>query len=217
MNTLYLIGGSPRSGKTIIFNEVIKQKPMIAVSSDALREAARFTLLDESFVTIQKLSFEGDAIFHRAGENKEISHTKHFSCDIDQEELTWKTIKGLINYYDRKGGVSLIIEGMVITPERVKELSVKDLGVKAVFLGFTDKSHIENIFEYSNDKKDWIYKKINQEDGGDDSFVRKWLHEELEKNKKVAILAEEYGYKFFSPHESSFEVYRDKVVKFLLD
>ncbi len=216
MNTVYLIGGSPRSGKTIIFNEVIKQKPMIAVSSDALREAARFTLLEERFVTIQKLSFEGDATFHRAGENKDISHTKHFFYEIDQEELTWNTIKGLISYYDRKGGVPLIIEGMAITPERVKSLSVKDLEIRAVFLGFTDESYFEKIFEYSNDKKDWIYKKINQEDGGDDSAVRKWLKEELVKNKNAAALAEEYGYKFFSPHENSFEEYRNKVVKYLL-
>ncbi len=216
MSTLYLIGGSPRSGKTVIFNELIQQKPMIAVSADALREAARYALLEERFVTIQKLCFEGDAVFHRAGEDKGISHSKHFSHEIDQEELTWNAIKGLIGYYDRKGGASLAIEGMAITPERVKSLSVSELDIRAVFLGFTDESYFENIIEYSNANKDWIHKKINQEDGGDDSNVRKWFEEELAKNKKAAALAEQNGYKFFSPHGGSFEEYRDKVVKYLL-
>lgn len=216
MNTLCLIGGSPRSGKTIIFNEIIRQKPMIAISSDALRESVRYTLLEEHFVTIQKLSFQGDATFHRAGEHKDASHTKHFSYEIDQEELTWNSIKGLISYYDRKGAASLIIEGMAITPERVKSLSLKNLELRAVFLGSTEESYFENILAYSKEKEDWMYKKIHQEDGGDDSNVRKWFSDEVIRNRKVAVLAEENGYGFFSPHEGSFDEYRDKVVKYII-
>ncbi|MDB5259086.1 MAG: hypothetical protein JWO73_294 [Candidatus Taylorbacteria bacterium] len=216
MNNLYLIGGSPRSGKTIIFKEMINRKPMIAISSDALRESARYTLTEEPFVSIQKLSFEGDVSFHRAGENKDISHAKHFSYDIDQEELTWKAIVGLINFYDRKSGNSLIIEGMAITPERVKSLSLKNLKIKAAFVGFTDDSHLKNILEYAHANEDWVHKKITLEDGGDDSSVRKWFNEELGKNKEDATLAKEYGYEFFSPHEGSFEEYTNKVVEYLL-
>lgn len=217
MNTLYLIGGSPRSGKTTIFRKIVTQKPMLAITTDGLREAIRYTIIEESFATIKKLSFSGQATFHKAGENKDESHTKDFSYDIDQEELTWKNIVGLVNYYDRPRGASIVIEGMAITPERVKSLSLKNLELKVVFLGFTDESHFEKIFEYSNINKDWIHKKINEEDGGDDSHVRKWLKETLEENKKMEALATEYGYSFFSPHEGDFDEYCDKVVKYLLN
>lgn len=217
MNTLYLIGGSPRSGKTIIFNELIRQNPMIALSSDAIREAARYVLTDEPFVTISQLSFEGNVTFHRSGENKDISHTKHFHQEINQEDLAWKTIMGLINYYDRKPGTpSLVIEGMAITPERVKSLSLKNLELKVAFVGFTDDSYLDTILTYAYAKKDWVYKKITEENGGDDSSVRKWFNEELVKNKSLEAVAKDYGYGFFSPSGSSFEKYRDSVVKYLL-
>ena len=75
---------------------------------------------------------------------------------------------------------------MVITPERVKSLSLKHLTLRVVFIGFTDEESIEKILEYSNTNHDWIYKKISQEDGGDDSIVKEWLKNEIVKNKKLA-------------------------------
>jgi 2-phosphoglycerate kinase len=114
MSNLYIIGGSTRSGKTTILNKVIKAKPMIAVQTDAIREGMRKALIGESLVTINKLSFSGDVTFHRLSENSDVSHTKHFSQEISQDELTWNNVAGLINYYDDKG-VDLIVEGMVET------------------------------------------------------------------------------------------------------
>ena len=106
---------------------------------------------------------------------------------------------------------------MVITPERVKSLSLKHLTLRVVFIGFTDEESIEKILEYSNTNHDWIYKKISQEDGGDDSIVKEWLKNEIVKNKKLASWAEEYGYKFFSSHEKVFEEFQDEVVTFLFE
>ncbi len=217
MNTLYLIGGSPRSGKTLIFKEVIKRNPMIAISSDALREAIRFTVTEESFINIHELAFEGDVTFHRAGEDGNISHTKYFSQKPSQEELTWKTIQGLIQYYDHNENRSLIIEGMAITPERVKSLNLKNMKLKAVFVGFTDPSHLDSILKYAYENEDWVHTKITKENGGDDTSVREWFNAELEQNNKVEALAKEYGYGFFSPHGGKFDAYCDEVVKYLLD
>ncbi len=191
---------------------------MTAISSDALREAARYTLTDESFINVNHLSFEGDVSFHRSGESKDESHTKHFRQEITQEDLTWKTIVGLINYYDRKAGTaSLAIEGMAITPELVNSLSLKHLVLKAVFVGFTDDSYLNTILGYAHAKKDWVYKKIVEEDGGDDSAVRKWFADEVIKNKRVERIAKEHGYGFFSPNGDSFEDYCSSVVRYLSD
>ncbi len=216
MTNLYLIGGSPRCGKTIIFKEVIEKKPMVAISTDALREMARYTLFEESYVSVQSLSFQGDVTFHRAGEEKDISHKKHFSYEIDEEELTWKAVVGLIQCYDRNPGRSLIIEGVAITPERVKSLSLKNFKLKAVFLGFNNESYLKNILDYSHEHKDWLYKKVMIESGGDYSVAETWFKEELIRSKEVAMLAEKYGYKFFSPQEKNFQKYRDEVVEYLL-
>lgn len=188
---------------------------MIAISSDAVREGARYALTGESYININKLSFAGDVIFHRAGEDQSISHTKHFFEDINQDELTWKVILGLINFYDRHD-TPLIIEGMVITPEHVKGLNLKNLKIRAAFVGFLDQEYLNTILEYSRAKKDWIYTKIMEENKGDDSSIREWFKNELVKNKIIARKVKEYGYEFFSPGKESFEEYRDKVASYLL-
>ncbi len=188
---------------------------MIAISSDALREGGRYALTSERFINIHKLNFKSDAVFHRAGEDKGISHTKSFSEEISQDELTWKIIRGIISFYDKKD-TSLMIEGMVITPERVKELKLEKLNLKAVFVGFTEESYWESMIEYSNAKKDWIYKKINLEDKGDDSAVKKWFDEERQKNIITAENAKSNGYNFFSPTSESFDEYTENVIKHLL-
>ena len=216
MNNLYLIGGSPRSGKTIIFNSVINKRPMVAISSDALREGARFALTGESFANISDLSFDGDVSFHRTGDGTGVSYTKHFSQRVSDDELTWNVVCGLINFYDKKD-IPVIIEGMVITPERVKSLDLKNLKIKAAFVGFTDNLQLKSMLEYAHVNKDWIYKEIIDGDKEDESSVKKWYDEEKENNKHVAFDARRYGYGFFSPNESSFQEYCDKVIKYLLE
>ncbi len=214
MNNLYLIGGSTRSGKTTILNKVIKAKPMIAVNTDAIREGLRKALIDESSVTINKLSFFGDVTFHRLSENNDINHTKHFSQDISQDDLTWNAVAGLINYYDSKY-VDLIIEGMVITPERVKSLALKNFKIKAAFVGITEDTNLNTIFEQANLNKDWVYTKIS-ENNGDNAVIIKAFNEEIEKSKKIAIMASEFGYKFFPFNNNDFEGYCNGVVDYLL-
>jgi 2-phosphoglycerate kinase len=215
MNNLYIIGGSTRSGKTTILNKVIMVRPMIAVQTDAIREGMRRALIDESSVTINELSFSGDVTFHRLSENNDISHTKHFSQKISQDDLTWNAVVGLINYYDDKG-VDLIIEGMVITPERVKSLSFFNFKIKAAFVGITKDTNLNTILEQANLNKDWIYKKIG-EHSGDNSVIKKAFNEEIEKSKKVAVMANEYGYKFFSLKNDDFEGYCNNVANYFLE
>lgn len=203
MNHLYIIGGSTRSGKTTILNKVIMAKPMIAVQTDAIREGLRKSLTGESFITINNLLFSGDVNFHRLGENVDITHTKHFSQEISQDELTWNAVAGLISYYDGKG-IDLIIEGMEITPERVKSLVLKDLIIKAAFVSITRDSDLSAALEQVN------------ENNGANTLLKKLFDEEVEKRKKVPIMASKYGYKFFSFTNDDFEGYCNDIVKYLL-
>jgi len=189
-------------------------KPMIAVQTDAIREAIRKALIGESSVTINKLSFSGDATFHRLSEDKDISHTKHFSQEISQDELTWNAIAGLINYYDGKG-VDLIIEGMVITPEHVKSLVLKNFKINAAFVGITEDTNLNTILEQANLNKDWIYTKIH-EHGGDNSIIKQQFNEEIIKSEKIANVAKEYGFKFFPFNNNDFETYCNDVMNYLI-
>ena len=214
MNIIYLIGGSPRSGKTTILTEILEQKPMLAIASDVLREGIRYALTDERFININKLQIKTDVVFHRSKESADIEHMKSYSQEISQDELTWKTLKGMIAMHD-KGDVPLLVEGIYITPERVQELELKNLKLKVVFLGFTEETYWDKIMEYSAKNRDWIYTKIHLENNGDDSSVRKWFEGERQKNLKIAAEAKNNGYAFFSPQES-FDDYKKEVIAYLL-
>jgi 2-phosphoglycerate kinase len=214
MNNLYIIGGSTRSGKTTILKRMIMAKPMIAVQTDAIREGLRKALIGESKVTISELSFSGDVNFHRLNEALDISHKKHFSQEISQDELTWNAVFGLINYYDGQG-IDLIIEGMEITPERVKSLVLKDFKIKAAFVGITDNSRLNTMLEEAT-HNEWIQKEIDKNANYLNEIKRAYT-EEIEKSKKVAIMASEYGYKFFPSRKDDFDGYCNDIVTYLLE
>lgn len=187
MNKLYVIGGSPRCGKTIILNDVIKKEPMIAVSSDAIRSGVRYL-----------------------NKNGRINESEK----MIEDELPWELLIGLIGRYDRQN-VSIVVEGVVFTPERVRSLKLKNLELKAVFVGFTTDEFIEQIIEYGKQTKDWVYDSIVENDGSED-VIKKTLADEQKKNLELKARALKYGYKFFDIEVDSFDVYKNKVADYLL-
>ncbi len=211
-NKLYLIGGPARSGKTTILQKILRRKPICAVSSDSIREAARNIFVGESYISVDKLAFEGDATFRRPGEK--ISHQIHFNQHPTEDELTWQAITGFINSYDRKNR-EVLIEGVSITLKRILALKLQHLQIRAAFVGFTRDTHLKTIMAHSQKQNDWIQKVI-QENDGDDSAVRTWFHKEVEENKQLKKAAEQHGYPFFDISAEPFETVTASVVDYLL-
>jgi hypothetical protein len=187
MSTLYLIGGSPRCGKSTILQDFIKNNPIIAVPTDTIRAGVRY--------------------INKHGRT-------NFPSEMVEQQIPWEMVVGIVHHYDHKN-ISIVIEGAVITPERVKSLEVNNLEVKAVFVGFTEASYIENIFEHAYAKKDWVYDRIIR-DGGDETGAREQMQGILENNIKIAKDAENLGYKFVSPSGVDFEDYKNNVINYLL-
>jgi len=209
---LYLIGGSARSGKTIILNELIRRKPMLALSTDALREGVRNIFAGESYLDIQKLHFKGELTFRRARE-KEIL-IKKFEQRPSESEITWQATIGFIDHYDRKN-ISIAIEGLAITPERVKSLQLKNLELKVVFIGFTKVVHLEKILEHSQKYNDWINKVI-EDDGGSKTKIEEWFKKTIRENKRLSKQVREYGYYFIDISEDLFEKNIQSGIEYLL-
>lgn len=212
MNTLYLIGGSPRTGKSTVVEQILKERPMPFISTDALRFALRSALFNEPYVSVDELEFTGKAVFRRPGEQG--SHSKQFSKDIHEDALAWDAALGFIDFYDR-GDKPLLMEGMVITPERVHDLKLKKLSIRAVFLGYNDISHLTTILEHaSSNSSNWINKLI-AEKGGDTTYVKASVAQEVERNKVVAKLCAEYGYGYFDVTSQPFAEHTEDIKEFL--
>ncbi|MDE1974951.1 MAG: hypothetical protein KGI49_00340 [Patescibacteria group bacterium] len=107
-------------------------------------------------------------------------------------------------------------EGMTVTPERVKELTLNTLEIRAAFVGFKDQSYLDDILKHSKENGDWVYKKIMEEERGDDSSVRQWFNNAIVRNGEIEKLSKEYGYGFFVPDKDNFGGYCDAVVDYLL-
>ncbi len=213
MGTLYVIGGSARSGKTTILNTFIKAKPMVAFSSDAVREGVRNVLVGESYVSIDSLQVNGKAEFRRPGDGTVI--TKEFSDALTEDEFTWRAVVGIISHYDRKN-ISIIVEGLIFTPERISSLPLVNLRARAAFVGFLEDGHLDAMLHHAHEKKDWVFRVI-EEHNGDDKEVRKWFEKEKGKNKDIALAVKNHGGTFFSLDNKDFEEYIQEVSQYLLN
>ena len=187
MNRLYVIGGSPRCGKTTILNDVLQKKPMIGVSSDAIRAGVRY-LSEHS----------------RINEDSEMI----------EDQLPWEILVGLIQRYDHLN-IPLIVEGVVFTPERVNDLKLKNLELRVAFVGFSSNEFTELVIEYGKESKDWVFDKIQANDGSE-SDVREMFGSLQQKALKLKEKAEQYEYNYFTPDHQDFANYRAEVVNYLL-
>lgn len=187
MNKLYVIGGSPRCGKTMIMNQIIAEKPMVGVSSDAVRAGARYL-----------------------NRNKRIEETE----DIVEDVLPWEMMIGLIQRYDHLN-IPVVVEGVVFTPARVHSLTLKNLKLQVAFVGFSSDAFIEQVIAHGKQAKDWVHANIEEHTGSEDN-VRAVMKDLQEKSVRLKAKAEEYGYQFFEADRSTFSVYKDEVVKYML-
>ncbi len=200
--TLYLIGGLARTGKSKVMRAVMRLRHVAAASTDTTRAAIRKVLTGESYIAIHEARFRGKISFHRPGSLK-VHHLTISKDHWNEDEMTWQGILGLIETHDRHRA-NLLIEGIAITPERVRRLRLKNLRVRAVFLGYEHESHLESILAYSRKKKDWINTVI-KEHGGDDTPVRKSVQEGIAKSSKLRKQARKLGYGYFDVSKRPFK------------
>ena len=131
-----------------------------------------------------------------------------------EDKLPWEMLVGLILRYDHQN-IPLIIEGVVITPERVKSLELKNLELKAAFVGFSSDDFTESAIEHGKQTKDWVHAKIEADQGSEEG-VRAMFRGLQEKSISLKAEAESLGYQYFTPDHKDFADYKKTVVEYLL-
>lgn len=220
---LIIIGGASRSGKSLIAKGLLsaigEQKEDVAhYSTDRVREGIRYLFTEEKFTGIQKISITADVEYvNIRAEAPRPLLKKETSINVDQDELTWRTIKGIIYAHDRRGE-SVVVEGVILTPERISELELDRLTIKVAFVGFSDSNQINSIIDYSmglSFPHDWIKQNL-LDTGGDRTFLEKWAKEQSEL---FSTWKKTYAdrYEFFDMKERSFDEHVAHAVKRLSD
>lgn len=212
-HTIYFIGGPARVGKTIVSLQLIRRKDLIVVSTDGIRAAMRKILIGKSHVSVDRIEFHGKATFRRPG-NLEPRTVTFRRTSRHEDDLAWIGVTGLIERFDYRNNTDVLIEGIAVTPERVHRLKLKNLKIRAVFIGYNNESHAGSILRYSEKNNDWVRTWI-QEHGGDRSRVKDWVKKGIVKNNAVKRQARRFGYRYFDITERPFKQHTQAVLKYL--
>lgn len=162
---IYLIGGSPRGGKTILAEKLSKTTKTPYISTDYLK-----LMLRPYFTGAKKEKmFPFDKIWKKLTREKFFqTHTGKDMLYMDTYEakIIWPGVKLFITHL-AKGKIDYIVEGVHLLPKYVKY--------------FKDNPNIEMIFLAKNDEKE-IYKGLFKNRGRKD-----WIMDKL-KNKNIVKL-----------------------------
>lgn len=213
MNTIYILGGPPRTAKSTIMSNVASERHITYLAADAIEHGIRNILTNEPHQMLRGVEFTG--IAEHKTSITEGGDKKTFSYKGTGSDLTLQAIVGMLDYY-RRTSESVAFEGAVLTPKWAKGLNIGDYMVRAAFVGYTDPAHADTIIEYAKaNPSDWINGWLNN-DGGDETNVRAWVSEQSAKCIELKSQARELGYPFFDISTMPFEQYIVSAQHYLL-
>lgn len=214
MNTLYLLGGPPRTAKTTILSGLSKERGITCIAADAVEHGMRNVLTGEPHQMLRNIEFTGSAEWKTS--ITEGGEKKSFSNNGTESELTLQAITGMLDYY-RRNKESVAFEGAAFTPKWVKGLTVSDFTIKAAFVGYTNPNHADSIIAYAKtNPHDWINVWL-EKDNGDETQIREWVAKQTEQCIALKSEAEQLDYRFFDISAMRFEEYVASVQNYLLE
>jgi len=164
---LYLLGGAPRTGKSIIARKFVAEKQIPFFSIDALT-----TILEESLP------------------NLGIKHGQPF---ISKAENLWPALKSLLVHLIEEEP-DYLIEGDAFLPKHIPELEKKYKNeVKVCFTGFTKISpqdKLREIRKFSGYKDDWTK-------GRSDERMLKAIKSMIEFSQYLKKESKKFNIKYF--------------------
>jgi len=202
MNTLYLLSGPPRAGKTTIMKALVKATGVQLVAGDALEHGLRNVLTGEPHELLERIELNGFAEYKTS--LTEIGGRKPFRNAGTESELLLQAVEGMLDYYQRNKE-SVAMEGTEFSPAWAAELRLPGFAIKAAFVGFTDPAHADAILAHAQaNGHDWINEWLQQENG-DDTKIREWAQKRAQACSQLKTAAEQHGFPFFDISARSFD------------
>ena len=203
---IFLLGGAPRVGKSIISSEIRQKHAVSVVSTDTLSAVLENALSPEATPDL--------FVFSRFYEMPVADRVKLMVNDpaelIDyvrrESRVVWKAVETFIRREEDEGRDALI-EGAAVLPELVNQL--EDIPYRVVFIGNQGSKHKENIKKYAEENEhDWMR-------GVSDQYVCAFA---LFVERMSAFIEQEtkkYGFEYIEMDEELFCDVTEKVVKSL--
>jgi len=168
---IFLIGGPPRVGKSIISSEIRQKHAVSVVSTDTLGAVLENVLSPEAAPDL--------FVFGRFHDMPMAERVKLITKDptelIDyvrkESYVVWKAVEAFIRRENDEGRDTLV-EGVAILPELMKHL--EGIPHRVVFIGNQGENHKENIKKSAEENEyDWMWNVSDQYIGAFAMFVRR--------------------------------------------
>jgi 2-phosphoglycerate kinase len=139
---IYLLGGPPRVGKSIISGTITETRGISSVSTDSLA-AVLETVLDPVTETDLFLLDRVNAMPVAARNDLMVRHTSdRIGYQIREGHAVWKGVRPFI-LAESHAGRDVVVEGAAVLPELVHQL--EGVTYRAVFIGNQGPEHNRNI------------------------------------------------------------------------
>lgn len=158
---LYLIGGSPRGGKTILSKKLSKKIEVPYISTDYLKLILRPYFKEKE----REKMFPFDKIWKKLNLNDYfLNYTgkQMLAIDIKEGKTLWTGMKYLISHLSKRK-IDYIIEGVHLLPNLIKDFK-DDPNVKIIFLTKADEEKIYSGLFKNKSERDWILEKVKDKD-----------------------------------------------------
>ncbi len=209
---IYLIGGTPRSGKTTLAKKLAKDLNVSWISADTLEGLAQHFTTSKEF----KKKFPKTSIRQSTDNSNDAMYSKYTAKQItkayiEQAKSSWEVIQVLIDWLTGEN-FDYIIEGYQVAPKFANDLSKKygKKKIKAIFLTHHDIKSIVTAAKQGKDPNDWFINKTK-----DQSTYPKIAEMIKEHGDYTRSQASKYGFKFINM-DKDFVKNIDKGLKYLL-
>ena len=203
---IFLLGGPPRVGKSIISSEIRQKHAVSVVSTDTLGAVLENVLSPE---TAPDLFIFGR--FYELPMAKRVELIMEDPAELidyvrKESYVVWKAVEAFIRRENDEGR-DILIEGVAILPELMSQL--EDIPHQVVFIGNQGESHRENIKKSVEENEyDWMRDVSNQYIGGFALFVQRMSYYIEQETKK-------YGFKYIELDKQLFGDATEDVMKSL--
>ena len=203
---IFLLGGAPRVGKSIISSEIRQKHAVSVVSTDTLGAVLENALSPEAAPDL--------FVFSRFNEMPVADRVKLMVNDpaelIDyvrrESRVVWKAVETFIRREEDEGRDALI-EGVAVLPELVNQL--EDIPHRVVFIGNQGNKHKENIKKYAEENEhDWMR-------GVSDQYVCAFAMFVERMSAFIEQETKKYGFEYIEMDEELFWDVTEKIVKSL--
>jgi 2-phosphoglycerate kinase len=203
---IYLLGGPPRVGKSIISVEIRQKHAVSVVSTDALGAVLESVLSPEAAPDLFAFAKLNEVpMAERA--NVLMKDPSALIDDVRKEShVVWKAVEAFVRREDSEGR-DVLIEGVAVLPELIGQL--EDVPHRAIFVGNQGENHKENLRQFAEENEhDWMRGASDQYIGAFAVFVK-------QMSAYIEQEAKKYGFQYMEMDRALFRDVTEAVMKSL--